>query len=208
MGPLQLPSPFGGVGAAGLIFGFAMTYFLPFRLAAGLFITTALLGGCCANNVCECNDSEADAIQLRFSADTTSATGKGFRVADMDTVILKRYPRPYNPQSKLFDSVLLFRRPAEAGTPLLLNNNTPFGQVNGAKLNAYRYTVQYLTHPPRRGARTTVLVIDSVQLAGSLDGDGCCTCYTNSRKTVFAHRGAAPLQVDLKQAPEYIELTK
>ncbi|MDB5235782.1 MAG: hypothetical protein JWR44_2775 [Hymenobacter sp.] len=185
-----------------------MTLFLPLRLVAGLFLTALVLSGCCANNECACNDTEADAIALRFSADTTAATGKGFKVVDMDTIILKRYPRPYNPKNKLFDSVLIVRRPAEAGTPLLLNNGTPFAQVGGAKLNTYRYEVQYLTHPPKKGTRTTALVIDSVQLGGSLEGDRCCTCYTNFRKTVFAHKGTSVLQVDLKQAPEYIELTR
>ena len=178
--------------------------------AAVLFLIAALLGGCCANNECNCDDAQADAIELRFSADTLGSTGRGFRVADQDTLVLKRYPLPYNPVGK-FDSVTIYRRARQARDSVVINNGAPFGQQGTAKLNAYRYTVQYLAHPPKKGRRAPVLVIQRVQLRGSLVATGCCTCYTNAEKTVFAtvYRGgvARDTVVDLKQRP-YLLLTK
>lgn len=164
-----------------------MAYFLSPARAAGCAAVVLLLGGCCANNVCDCDDTQADAIELRFS---TAAT-IGFRTEDLDTLTLLRFPRPYNPASK-FETVTLFRTPAQAGDSVLLNNNTPFAQAGSTKLNAYRYVVQYLRHVPgSKPVPTTAAVIDSVQLAGALEGDGCCTCYQNTKKAIYLNGSAA-----------------
>ena len=200
-------------GAAGLIFGPLMAYFPPFRFLTVCFLVIAelLLSGCCANNVCDCQDANEDAVMLRFSLD--NSRGRGFAAADLDTLILVRSPLPYLPANKV-ETVTLYRNAAQTRDSVLLNHAAPFSQSGTTKLNRYRYEVRYLTHPPRTGAVTTVLVIDSVQLRGSFEGNGCCTCYANTRKTVFAKRprrvGAAPdsaVVVDLRAQPALM-LTK
>ena len=167
-----------------------MAYFPHFRLLAFscLGLSLPLLNGCCANNVCERDDSLADAIVLRFSKDTVSATGRGFHLADLDTIILRRYPYPYDAKTTKFDSVTLIRNRLQARDSIVLNNSTPFAQVNtSTKLNAYAYEVLYLMHPPKRGARTRISLINKVLLEGVFEGDGCCTYYTNTRKEVFVN---------------------
>ena len=151
-----------------------------------------LATGCCANNVCECDDARQDAIVLRFSADTLRAAGQGFRAMDLDTVVVLRYPLPAVANSK-FETVTLYRRNTLAtDSTFVLNNNTPFAQVGSTKLHHYRYVVRYLAHPRggngmpiKRGVPTTVLTIDKVLLKGSFDGNGCCTCYTNTQKALY-----------------------
>ena len=169
-----------------------MAHPLPVRLLPFSLVSLALLfAGCCANNVCDCNDAQQDAIALRFSRDL-SASGRGFTDADLDTIVFQRYPLPYVPSGR-FESVTLFRG-ASTGydSTIVLNNGTPFLQVGSNKLNHYRYVVQYLAHPVgatgvpvKRGVPSPVLVIDTVRLQGSLDGSGCCTCYSNTRKAIY-----------------------
>ena len=55
-----------------------------------------------------------------------------------------------------------------------------------------------------------VLVIDSVKLSGSFEGNGCCTCYTNSRKLVLARpdSNAAATYTDLKSRKAVLPVTK
>ena len=156
-----------------------MFYILPIRFFSLVFLGVALLlSGCCANNRCDCNDGQADVVQLVFS--------NAFRTADLDTIIIQRSPLPFSPTAKP-EIVTLTRTAARARDTLRLNNNSPFAQVGTTKLNRYRYVVQYLVQPPgSKPVATTALVIDSTRLRGSLDGNGCCTCYTNSDKTVFA----------------------
>ena len=193
-----------------------MAYSLLSRISTVLSLGAGLLlASCCANNECNCQDEQADAIQLRFlvSADSL-AGGKGFGKRDVDTIIIQRSPLPYQAATKP-ETVTLIRTAAQARDSIVVNNNTPFGQVGTAKLNRYRYQIQYLKQVPKsKPVAITVLVIDSIQLKGSLDGNGCCTCYTNSRKTVYAAKPKRlnPAQdsafvVDLKQKP-YLELTK
>ena len=69
---------------------------------------------------------------------------------------------------------------------ITLNNITPFAQQGTTKLNGYSYRVRFLYHKPgRRNNAALALTIDSVQLRGSLEGNGCCTCYTNSYKAIY-----------------------
>ncbi|WP_157781136.1 hypothetical protein [Hymenobacter sedentarius] len=184
-----------------------MAHLLPFRVSTACFLTVALLlSGCCANNVCNCQDEQADAIKLRFSP--------RFATADLDTIIIQRSPLPYSPTTKP-ETVTLVRTAARVRDSVVINNTTPFAQAGTAKLNKYRYVVQYLGQAPQsKPVPTTVLVIDSIRLAGSLDGNGCCTCYTNTQKTVYATRpkrnsaaADSAFVIDLKQKP-YIELVK
>lgn len=196
-----------------------MAYSLSSRISAVLsFGAVLLLSSCCANNECNCKGEPlADAVELRFLINADSlAGGRGFGRLDVDTIIIQRSPRPFKATIKP-ETITLIRTAAQArDSSVLLNNNKPFGQVTNFKLNHYRYVVQYLKHLPNsKPVATTIVVIDSVQLKGRLDGTGCCTCYTNSLKTVYASKPKRlnPAQdsifvVDLKQKPYYLNLTK
>jgi len=179
-----------------------MTHFPPFRPAAFFLAPVLLLlSGCCANNVCDCQDAQADAVELRFSS--------AFSAADLDTIVIQRSPLPYQTTTKV-ESVTLIRTGAHVRDSLLLNNNAPFTQVGTTKLNGYRYVVQYLAQQAQnKPVAATALIIDDIKLSGGLNGNGCCTCYTNTQKTVAAKKdGAAQDSVfDLKRKP-YILVTK
>lgn len=169
-----------------------MTYSLPLRYFAGLLLLGAvLLSSCCANDVCDCHDEQADAITLRFAiSPDTAAGGHSFGTLQLDTIIVQRTPLPYNARTRP-ETVVLLRTPAQRRDSIVLNNNTPFTQAGTAKLDTYRYVVQYLAQVPgSRPVPTTALVIDKVQLDGRFNGDGCCTCYQNTQKIVFLDGGA------------------
>ena len=171
------------------------------RLRVVLVAGFALLSGCCANNVCDCDDARADAIELRFAL----GGPQGFVPQDLDTITLRRYPLPYDPLGK-FESVTLYQTPGQVQDSILLTNNVPFSQSGSTKLNAYRYVVQYLKPVPgRKPVPTDVAVLDRVQLAGTLDADACCTCYTNTEKAVFLNGSTSP--IDLRQRNQLL-LTK
>ena len=194
-----------------------MAHLLPLRFSAVLLFGAALLlSACCANNICDCNDEQEDAITLRFATGTRPGK-RSFATSDLDTILIQRSPLPYKATTKP-ETILLINTAAQLSdsvVAVVLNNNTPFAQVGAARLSRYRYVVQYLTQLPKsKPVPTTVLVIDSIHLKGSLAGDGCCTCYTNSQKTVYAKQPKRlnPAQdsafvVDLKQK-RYLELTK
>ena len=163
-----------------------MAHLLPFRFVAAFCLSVVLLlSGCCANDVCDCEDEQqADAIKLRFKMDAdTSAGGKSFGKLDLDTIIVQRSPRKSATTAK--PEIVTLIRAVTTGE-LVLNNNMPFPQVGTTKLNAYKYTVQYLVQKPRqKPVPTSVLVIDSVRLRGDFSSNGCCTCYNNTEKSVF-----------------------
>ena len=171
-----------------------MTLFPLFRWVL-LGLGAAGLPGCCANNVCDCDDANADAIELRFSTTAAGPAGQPFAAADLDTLVIQRSPLPYSPANK-FETVTVYRGAAQVRDSVVLNNGTPFAQVGGTKLNGYRYLVQYLAHPAgapgKKGVPTTAVVIDRVALSGALDGSGCCTCYTNTEKSVYLNGAATP----------------
>ena len=165
-----------------------------------------LLSGCCANDVCPCNDADADVVELRFASSFSNAVGN----ADLDTVVIQRYPVPL-PTGAKPEIVTLIRTAARSRDSIQINNGTPFPQIGTTRLGSYRYVLQY--YAARLGSKpalTTLVNIDSIQLKGSLDGDGCCTCYNNSKKTVFARReGFSQDSVfDLKRAPFVLKISK
>ena len=103
----------------------------------------------------------------------------------------------------------LYQTPGQVQDSILLTNNVPFSQSGSTKLNAYRYVVQYLKHMPgRKPVPTTVAVLDSVDLAGSFEGDGCCTCYLNSQKVVYRNGTATDLHTSAPQPNKPLVLTK
>ncbi|GAA3989401.1 hypothetical protein [Hymenobacter antarcticus] len=183
--PFSLPSPFAAV----------------LLVASGL-----LLSGCCANDVCDCNDADADAVELRF-ASSFSNTGLN---TDLDTVVIQRFAVPL-PTGGKPDVVTLIRTAARSRDSIRLNNGTPFPQISTTRLDGYRYVLQYyVTRPGNKPVLTTLLNISEIKLEGSIDGNGCCTCYNNSKKTVFTRRDgfSQDSAFDLKQAPRVLKVTK
>lgn len=170
-----------------------------------------LLPGCCANNVCDCpGEAQADTIKLVFSRTAFAAT-------DLDTIVLQRYPLVIVPASGTNpgtrpETVTLIRTPAQAYDTIYINNSVPFAQVSPAKLDQYQYYVRYYPAPPaapRRKRPAFALVIDKVGLKGSLDGNGCCTCYTNTQKTVLTRQDSTAsattaLTTNLRPSPIFI----
>ena len=169
-----------------------MAFLALFRPPTLFFLVALLLSGCCANNKCDCDDARADAINLRFSS--------AFTAADLDTIIVQRSPLPFSSTNK---------------DTLRINNASPFPQVGPTKLDGYRYVIQYLTQQPKsKPTPNNILIINSIALNGRLEGDGCCTCYTNTEKVVNATRpkgintpADTTFTVDLNKKP-VIDLTK
>lgn len=142
-----------------------------------------LLAGCCANNVCDCaGEAQQDAVKLVFKSGSQPGS---FRSADLDTLVLQRFPK-INKTNVRPDVVTIVRVAPQPGDTITLNNTSPFAQQGTTKLNGYSYRVRFLHHDPgRRNNAALALTIDSVQLRGSLEGNGCCTCYTNSYKAIY-----------------------
>jgi hypothetical protein len=159
-----------------------------FRLTA--LITGLLLSGCCANNVCNCNDAQQDVIKIIFSQGP-----QGFTTAELDTLVLVRYPLRYDSLTTIPETVTLIRPGAQPTDTIFLNNSTPFAQVGTARLNQYRYQIRYRSPiRPRETKPATILIIDQVTLKGSFDGNGCCTCYTNYDKQIAARQDSTQSQ--------------
>lgn len=178
-----------------------------FRLIALLGVAGAL-AGCCANNVCDCDDERADAFYFKFD------TGPGGFVSatELDTVVLKRYTLRLDDKglpaliktdlptytayadsldkAGTFDQVNVVRKLSSAISPrvptdtVIINNNAPFTQAGSRKLNTYLYRVEVRRAPGqllRNGPRRYEL--NKVSLTGEFYGTGCCTCYRNTSKT-------------------------
>lgn len=157
---------------------------IPFfrRSALSILFIGLLLSGCCANKVCNCNDAQEDIIKLVFS--------KQFTTADLDTLVLLRYPLVFDPLTTTPETITLIRLGAQPTDTIFLNNNTPFTQSGTARLNQYRYQIRY-HNTLRQSKLATALLIDQVTLKGSFEGDGCCTCYTNYDKQIAARRDSS-----------------
>ena len=151
------------------------------RFAASVLLGFALLSGCCANNICDRDDSKEDLIKLEFA--------RSFTTADLSTILIQRYPLITNPNTKP-EVITLTRQAAQAYDIIELNNTMPFSQVGSARLNNYKYLVLYYG-TPRKSQPDTALVITRVSLKGGFEGNGCCTYYTNTEKLVTARYNSA-----------------
>lgn len=164
-------------------------FFSPIIRLAALAGLGMVLAGCCANNVCDCtNEAQADAVRIAFDRSK-------FAKDELDTLVLVRYlrPDPKNPSAVLPkpEAVTLIRTAAQlaANDTLTISNSTPFGQFGSARLDTFSYVLRYYPgSKPRTRPSKLALVIDQVKLGGSFEGNGCCTCYTNSRKEAFTRR--------------------
>lgn len=154
-----------------------------FQLWLGLVLGSFVVAGCCANNVCDCDDRYADALYFRFQVGADSLTGADFGRAEVDTVYVLRYPLPVTlPNSGSHDSVAILPTAARVfGDTLFLNNKGPFALTTGRKVNSYEYV---LLVGDRRRQQFRRYVVSNIRLKGSFEGDGCCTCYVNSGKSL------------------------
>lgn len=162
-----------------------MAFSLVTRFAC-LASLASLLASCCANNVCDCaGEAQADAVRIVF--DRAKFTTPG----ELDTLVLIRYLHydanmPPVPLPKP-EIVTLTRTAAQAYDTLVINNSTPFSQLGSARLDTFSYVVRYYPGvKPKLRPSKLALVIDRVKLSGGFEGNGCCTCYTNSRKLALA----------------------
>jgi hypothetical protein len=166
-----------------------------------------MLAGCCANNVCDCpNEAQADAIRIVFDkASYKSPT-------ELDTLVLVRYlhyAKPPTPLPKP-ETVTLIRTAKQVATydTVIINNATPFSQLGSARLDAFTYVLRYFPDSKLKlRPAKQALVIDSVKLSGSLEGNGCCTCYTNSRKQVLARSDSTKTATYTELKPRKAVLT-
>ncbi|OWP63215.1 hypothetical protein CDA63_10180 [Hymenobacter amundsenii] len=158
---------------------------------------TTALAACCGSTACDCNDTFADAVGLRFDTLGTSSS-PAFKVSELRTVFLvRRLLRPDAQQLLLADTVQLERTTLQARQPLILNNTTPFSQAGNRKLDQYAYRV-YLAPTRTAKIHSFDYAIDSVQLTTEYQADGCCTCFNNTRKLVYVNGSASP--INLKDA--------
>lgn len=181
-----------------------------FRVWIGLLLGSLLVAGCCANNVCNCDDRYADALYFRFQVGPDSLTGPDFGRAEVDTVYVLRYPLPVTlPNSGAHDSVAILPTPArEFGDTLFLNNKGPFALTTGRKVNSYEYV---LLVGDRRRRQFRRYVVNNIDLKGSFEGNGCCTCYANSSKSLTVSDGARSKDYDVTETagkPVVIMLSK
>ncbi|SHJ74327.1 hypothetical protein SAMN02745146_0042 [Hymenobacter daecheongensis DSM 21074] len=138
------------------------------------------MAACCGNVSCDCQGSPTDTLAFRFNLDPANG---GYLPAQVDSVYVRRVPLDAAQQLKT-DSVLLVRPVATVRQPILLSNTQPLPANGTRKLNQYRYVfrlasrVRLPARPPRQYA------ISNVQLAGDFQGDGCCTCYRNTKKAL------------------------
>lgn len=160
-----------------------------------ILVMTTALAACCGSTACDCNDTYADAVGLRFDTLGTSSS-PAFKVSELRTVFLvRRLLRPDAQQLLLADTVQLERTTARARQPLILNNTTPFTQSGNRKLDQYSYRI-YLAQSRTAKTHSFDYAIDSVQLRTEYQADGCCTCFNNTRKLVYVNGSTSPVNLN------------
>ncbi|HEX8349196.1 MAG TPA: hypothetical protein VF598_04480 [Hymenobacter sp.] len=163
-----------------------LRHFFVYLLLSGV---TFILAACCGSVPCDKQDDYADALFFRFNLDSLSS--QGFRRSDIDTVYIRRYTLPSTtgtPQKGItVETVQLLRANGRYRDSIVINFNTPFASANGLKQNSYRYTVYVLRYPAVTKPKvidTIRYALDNIKIAGNIEGDGCCTYYRNTSKSV------------------------
>ncbi|MFD1466844.1 hypothetical protein ACFQ48_01310 [Hymenobacter caeli] len=151
-----------------------MMRLLRFLLPLGVI---GLLAGCCANNVCDCQDERADAFYFKFVKVADNSANGFNEKTELDTVQFRRYALPLDAKGQPlsapkatshytnfrdyadsidvangYDLVTFIRSPATRTNAvqtdsLLLNNNLPFTQQGSRKLNTYLYRIEVRRGP-------------------------------------------------------------
>jgi hypothetical protein len=185
----------------------------------GLLLMMAL-SGCCANNVCNCDDTLADALYFKFRY-TKRRQPNAFTAGDIDTLrIYRTNRRPRNPSDTIgfvstTDVVTIARRLDFTSSPgdtlidddyfnsvgtrlrnqdlIVINNTSPFASTGSTKLSAYNYRIAVV----RNKVEIANYYILRPQLNGRFDANGCCTCYQNFGKayTLATRRLADSVQI-------------
>ena len=146
------------------------------------------LAGCCANDICVCDDKLADALCFRFQTGSDAAS---FQPSEVDTFYIVRITPAATATrtATTKDSVRQVLKLNDKGTALLrdtivINNASPFASSGTTKLNAYTYQITaYQTDKSAAGGRRRYTFgIKNIQLAGDYSATGCCTCYSNTFK--------------------------
>jgi hypothetical protein len=170
------------------------------------------LAGCCANDVCLCDDALADALSFEFKVGGTT----GFPPSQIDTFFIVRITTPAAnaPVGTMIvkDSVLRVLPLAISGSDttiatgpngtnlnsIVINNAAPFASAGSTtKLDAYTYRINAYQRVTRGGKRTisrVFFLINNIKLAGKDDPSGCCTCYENTLKVFDLSSNIHPLQ--------------
>ena len=153
-----------------------------------LGIGAAVLSACCANNTCDCRDSLADAIAIRFALSETATpvpgVPTGFRPQEIQVVKLLRYDIATTGTAVSYDSVTITRNAAQAGEAILLTHSTPFRVVGNRRLSSFRYVIKPLGAVSAGTLPSPEYQLTNIRLDGSYEADGCCTCYRNRSKAV------------------------
>jgi hypothetical protein len=161
------------------------------------------LAGCCANDVCLCNDALADALSFEFKIGKDS---NNLWVSQIDTFFIVRITTPTanSPVGTMIvkDSVLRVLPLTISGSDttiatnlnsIVINNAAPFASAGSTtKLDAYTYRINAYKRVTRGGNRTisrVFFLINNIKLAGKDDPSGCCTCYENTLKQFDLSRG-------------------
>lgn len=163
------------------------------------------LSGCCANDVCLCKDSLADALFFRYGHRVR--IGTGINASDVDSAIVTRTarPDPKNPTNiPRADSLVVGRKvlvprkgvitDSVVQDIIIINNASPFASAGDTtKLDAYTYRITLY-----KSKKTLATYhITGVKLQGRYNSTGCCTCYQNLSKvlTLGTKRGTEPYTV-------------
>jgi len=173
-----------------------------FRFCLLTFGSALLLAGCCANEACDCQDARADALYFRFLIDDAGTNAQAFRSSEVDTVWVLRYALPLNSSAR-HDSISLVRPGTRASELFVLDNNRPFSLVSGRKLHNYEYELRFRD----RSRALRRFRVANINLDGDFEGDGCCTCYVNRRKTAEVN-GRAYTLTETDRQPVIITLTQ
>ena len=166
-------------------------------ICCSLLALVLLLTTCCANVGCDCQDQNDDALFFRFDKAVYSA-------AQLKTIFVLRMPRD-TAQRPRVDTA---RFEATAARPylndtLIIRTDKPFAAAANRKLDAYTY--QIFT-PDKKTVNHT---IDNIQIQGQLEGDGCCTCYDNTKKIIYLDGKAVDLtDPSTKDTPQFYVFEK
>ena len=198
------------------------------RCAALAPLLALVAGCCANNaNNCD-DDLYADSLYFTLkSKPSVPADTSYFSAAQLDTVYLQRYT-PARPAVKASgstpaapatvatysDPVNIIRAKQSIGinsglrarlrkaglsdTTLVISNNAPFApSTTGGKLSAYHYLLTVQDKSVRR-RRTYQFDLDSIQLKGQYNADGCTTCYQNTFKYFQINKGKVARNVTEK----------
>ena len=137
-----------------------------------------LFAGCnCDSKICDCFDDCDNAVSFSFSTDSLT---NGFKVSEIDTVILYKTPKG---KLQPTDSIHLI---LDRNSRFYNQNSfcsTTFGFAlkegllfNNANFQDFDYQIKV---PAIKTYKITDLVVE-----GRTGGDKCCSCYTNEKKTL------------------------